>query len=55
MVLDLYERAGDRPGFGLRCCGGLHGDMPLENLAAYFDARAEIGATPGDWRTCCHV
>lgn len=53
MVLDLYERAGQCPGFGIRCCGPLAGNMPLENLEAYFDARAEIGATPEDWRICC--
>ena len=51
MVLDLYKKAGHCPGFGIRCCGPLTGDMPLENLEAYFDARAEIGATPEKWRT----
>jgi hypothetical protein len=55
MVLDLYERVGDYPGFCLRCSGGLQGNIPMDNLDAYFDARAEIGATPKDWRTCCHV
>jgi hypothetical protein len=55
MVLDVYRRAGHYPGFGIRCCGSLSGNIPLENLEAYFDARAEIGATPEDWRTCCHV
>ena len=24
--------------------GGLHGNIPLANLEAYFDARAEVGA-----------
>jgi hypothetical protein len=55
MVLDLYRRAAHCPGFGIRCCGPLAGNMPLENLEAYFDARAEIGATPEDWRTCSRV
>ncbi len=53
MVLDLYKRAGHCPGFGIRCCGPLARNMPLENLEAYFDARAEIGATPENWRICC--
>ncbi len=52
MVIDLYACAGHCPGFGIRCCGSLSGNIPLENLEAYFDARAEIGATPKDWRTC---
>jgi hypothetical protein len=55
MVLDVCQRVEGCPGFGVRCCGPLSGDMPLDNLAAYFDARAEVGATPKDWRTCCHV
>jgi hypothetical protein len=55
MVMDLHQRVKDYPGFCLRCSGGLQGNIPLENLEAYFDARAEIGATPEDWRTCCHV
>jgi hypothetical protein len=55
MVLDLYRQAGRCPGFGIRCCGPLAGNMPLENLETYFDTRAEIGATPEDWRTCSRV
>lgn len=50
MVLDLAERTRDCPGFAIASCGGLHGNIPLPNLEAYFDARAEIGATPVDWR-----
>ncbi len=53
MVLDLYEQAGSYPGFAMASGGGLHSGLPLENLAAYFDARAEIGVTPAGWRTCC--
>ena len=26
--------------------------MKAANLEAYFDARAEVGVTPRDWRTC---
>lgn len=50
MVFDLYDHVKDIPGFAIASCGGLHGNIPLENLEAYFDARAEIGATPKDWR-----
>lgn len=50
MVFDVYEQVQDIPGFAIASCGGLHGNIPLENLEAYFDARAEIGATPEDWR-----
>jgi hypothetical protein len=53
MVHDLCERAGACPGFAMASGGGLHENVPLANLEAYFDARAEVGATPKDWRTCC--
>lgn len=53
MVLDLAERAGAYPCFAMASGGGLHGNVPLENLIAYLDARAEVGATPRAWRTCC--
>jgi hypothetical protein len=55
MVYDVFEIAAEYPGFALASGGGLHGDIPLENLEAYFDARVEIGATPAGWRTCCRV
>lgn len=50
MVFDLYARVQDIPGFAIASCGGLHGNIPLENLETYFDARVEIGATPADWK-----
>jgi hypothetical protein len=53
MVLSVHEKICDRPGFAFACCGGLHGNIPLKNLEAYFDARAEVGVTPRDWRTVC--
>jgi hypothetical protein len=28
----------------------LHGNIPLANLEAYFDARVEAGFTPPGWR-----
>ncbi len=55
MVLELGELARKHPGLAISSCGGLHGNIPLANLEAYFDARAEIGATPKDWRTCCRM
>jgi hypothetical protein len=53
MVLAVHEKIAGRPGFAFASCGGLHGNIPFENLEAYFDARAEVGVTPHDWRTCC--
>ena len=50
MVLALDKKTRDCPGFAIASCGGLHGNIPLPNLEAYFDARAHIGATPADWR-----
>ncbi len=50
MVLALADKTRDCPGFAIASCGGLHGNIPLANLEAYFDARAEVGATPADWR-----
>ena len=55
MVYNLCERAGPCPGFAMASGGGLHSNIPLANLAAYFDARAEVGATPADWRTRCRA
>ncbi len=50
-VFRVAKQAGDLPGFAIASGGGLHGSIPIENLEAYFDARAEIGATPRYWRT----
>lgn len=55
MVMELHEKTIDCPGFAMAGCGGLHGNIPPENLEAYFDARAEIGVTPRDWRKQCRV
>ena len=51
MKYELIEKVKDCQGFALASGGGLHGNIPLENLIAYFDARAAIGATPKDWKT----
>lgn len=53
MVREVHHKTRDCPGFALASCGGLHNDIPMENLEAYFDARAEVGVTPADWRTRC--
>lgn len=50
MVHRVAKMTADTPGFALASGGGLHGNIPLPNLIAYFDARAEIGATPPNWR-----
>ena len=50
MVRDL-ERVAHLPGFAMASGGGLHNNIPLANLEAYFDARAELGITPLDWRS----
>ena len=55
MVLELGKKTENCPGFAIASCGGLHGNIPMANLEAYFDARVEIGATPEDWRTRCRV
>jgi uroporphyrinogen-III decarboxylase len=55
MVLDLVEQAVPYRGFAMASGGGLHGNVPLRNLEAYFDARASVGATPREWRTCCRA
>ena len=53
MVREVHRKTRDCPGFAMASCGGLHSNIPVENIEAYFDARAEIGVTPEDWRTRC--
>ena len=55
MTLDLSQFMERHPGFAMASGGGLHANVPLANLEAYFDARAELGVTPEDWRSCCHI
>lgn len=50
-VITLHEQCQKYPKWALASGGGLHDSIPLENLIAYFDARAEIGATPKDWKS----
>ncbi len=49
-VAEIAAATGGIPGFALSSPGGLHGNIPLENLEAYFDARVEAGFTPPGWR-----
>lgn len=49
-VFEVYEKVRGMPGFAMSTPGGIHGNIPLENLEAYFDARAELGFTPENWR-----
>lgn len=50
-VLDVHDKTSHIPGFAMSAPGGLHGSIPTENLVAYFDARAEVGYTPKQWRS----
>ena len=49
-VRELHEKVKGIPGFVISTPGGLHGNIPLENLEAYFDIRAELGYTPENWK-----
>lgn len=44
---DVVEKGRRHPGFMISSCGGLHGNIPLENARAYFNARKEAGI-PGE-------
>ncbi len=50
MVEEVAEKTRGCPGFAMSSCGGLHGEISMANIEAYFDARAEIGVTPKNWR-----
>ena len=49
-VEHIAARTRDIPGFTICSPGGIHANVPLENLEAYFDARVEHGFTPDGWR-----
>lgn len=49
-VAAVGQQTSGCPGFVLSASGGLHGNIPLANLEAYFDARIETGHTPADWK-----
>lgn len=50
-MVQRLERCTRYPGFVICSPGGLHENIPMENLEAYFDARVALGATPENWRT----
>lgn len=45
----IASKTSGMPGFAMCSPGGLHNNIPLENLSAYFDARVRHGFTPGGW------
>lgn len=45
----IASKTAGMPGFAMCSPGGLHNNIPLENLAAYFDARVRHGFTPEGW------
>ena len=49
-VAEVARLTAGLPGFALSSPGGLHGNIPLPNLEAYFDARVAAGFTPELWR-----
>ena len=49
-IKELHQKVEGIPGFVLSTPGGLHGNIPLDNLEAYFNIRAELGYTPENWK-----
>jgi len=47
-TVDVIQRGRAYPGFMMASCGGLHGNIPMENILAYFRARDEMGI-PVQW------
>ncbi len=42
-TIDVIREGSKYPGFMISSCGGLHGNIPHENMLAYFAARNEMG------------
>ena len=40
---EVIERGREYPGFIVSSCGGLYGNIPIENMLAYFETRNELG------------
>lgn len=50
MVKEVGRKTTSVKRFVISSPGGLHGNIPMENMIAYFDARVDLGATPENWR-----
>lgn len=46
---EVLKKTIDLPGFFISSSGGIYGNIPLENLRAYFRARSEFGGPSVDW------
>lgn len=46
---EVLRKTVDLPGFFISSPGGIHGNIPMENLRAYFRARSEFGGPSADW------
>lgn len=42
---EVIEKGREYPGFIISSCGGLHGNIPMENILTYFKTRNEMGIT----------
>ena len=49
-ILEVHQKTSKLPGFVLSTPGGLHGNIPLQNIEAYFDARIKTGHTLEGWK-----
>jgi hypothetical protein len=49
-VMKIYEKTKDLPGFVMSTPGSITGDIPIQNLEAYFDERVKVGFTLEGWR-----
>ena len=49
-VYEIAEKTRNIPGFAICSPGGLHNNIPMENIIAYFDARVEYGFTKRGWQ-----
>jgi uroporphyrinogen decarboxylase len=49
-VYTIAQKTRDIPGFAICSPGGLHNNIPMENIIAYFDARVECGFTARGWK-----
>jgi len=48
-TVEVLEKTVDLPGFFISSPGGIYGNIPMENLRAYFRARSKFGGPQVDW------